>query len=195
MAEEVPENIWNSFLAKTSKRVQNEHGTCVIMGDSKCGKTDLMKKLCAEKNLSQQAEDDDDDVVTKNDFALAQKELLSYDYFYIDDDDDTTDDSRVNVWSFNDHMFEHAFDIVGKDSMRDERFVFILCVDLEKPESCVASLNKWLIKTAAYTKKYFEEFPQKAEQRKNYAINYLKNARESKGIGEHLTHTYDTYDT
>ena len=50
----------------------------------------------------------------------AQKELLTYNYFYIDDEDDTTDDSRVNVWSADDHMFEHIFAIVG-EANKDER--------------------------------------------------------------------------
>ena len=50
----------------------------------------------------------------------AQKELLTYNYFYIDDEDDTTDDSRVNVWSADDHMFEHIYAIVG-DANKEER--------------------------------------------------------------------------
>lgn len=180
-------DIWGSFLANTSKRVQNEHGTCVMIGDKQSGKTDLLLKLCADKNLSMQAEEEEEgELAVKNELALAQKELLSYDYFYIDDDDDTTDDSRVNVWCFNDHMFEHGFDIVGKDAMKDERFLFVICVDLDKPESCVDSLNKWLYKAAAYFKKYFAEFPEHAEERKKHAVNYVKNARESKGLGENL---------
>lgn len=191
LGEEAPANIWTSFLDGCSKRVRNQHGTCVIIGDTQCGKTDLVLKLCADKNLSQQAEEDDEDEDRqKNETSIAQKELLSYDYFYIDDDDDTTDDSRVNVWSFNDHMFEHAFQIVGSDAMRDERFVFLICVDLGNPATALASLHKWLYKAAAYFKSIFAEFPERAEAFKRETVNYIRNAREFKGLGEGLTDDY-----
>jgi hypothetical protein len=126
--------------------------------------------------------------------SIAQKELLSYDYFYIDDDDDTTDDSRVNVWSFNDHMFEHAFQIVGSDAMRDERFVFLICVDLGNPATALPSLHKWLYKAAAYFKSIFAEFPERAEMFKRETVNYIRNAREYKGLGEGLTADYIEHD-
>lgn len=49
-------NIWNEFLSKSSNRTQNEYSTVVILGDAKSGKTALIEKICADKNLSMQVE-------------------------------------------------------------------------------------------------------------------------------------------
>ena len=108
----------------------------MIVGDAKNGKKGLIEKLCADKNLSQKVEvlmmiknifqiqimkeEDELELAKNSEIKAAQKVLLTYDYFYIDDEDDTTDDSRVNVWSANSHMFEQIHDIVG-DANKDER--------------------------------------------------------------------------
>lgn len=65
-------------------------------------------------------EEDAAELEKNDEIKAAQKELLTYNYFYIDDEDDTTDDSRVNVWSADDHMFEHIYAIVG-DANKEER--------------------------------------------------------------------------
>lgn len=189
-ASDHPESkeIWQSFLRNSSKRIQNIHGTCVIVGDAQSGKADLIAKICADKNLSVTAEEEEDEeeIAEKADLSMPKKELLGYNFFYIDDDDDTTDDSRVNVWSFNDHMMEHSFSIVGPDTIQEERFVFVITVDLSKPQKCVESLRKWLYKAAAYLKLHFNIIPHESASIQKSTVNYLKNARLSKGMGEDL---------
>ena len=49
-------NIWNEFLSKSSNRTQNEYSTVVVLGDQGSGKTALIEKICADKNLSMQVE-------------------------------------------------------------------------------------------------------------------------------------------
>jgi GTPase SAR1 family protein len=49
-------NIWNEFLSGSSNRTQNEYSTVVIVGDAKSGKTELIEKICADKNLSMKVE-------------------------------------------------------------------------------------------------------------------------------------------
>jgi len=156
----------------------------------------LIEKICADKNISVKVEEEDAAELAKNaEIKAAQKELLTYNYFYIDDEDDTTDDSRVNVWSVNDHMFEHIFAIVGSAN-KEERLMIIVTLDLTKPgEEVVASLEKWLMKSASYVQDYYKNLGENDASSKirNNTVNYLKHARVTRGRGANLTEPMEEF--
>jgi hypothetical protein len=103
MSEEI--NLWTSLLQESSKRSQIPESTCIIVGDPNSGKKQLLQKIC---NLQSSSEGID-----------FQKELISYSYFDIDEGY-LESISRVNVWSFDHHIFNNAFEIIGDSNKTDK---------------------------------------------------------------------------
>jgi hypothetical protein len=77
--------------------------------------------------------------------------------------------------------------------------MFIITLDMSRsPESILASLNKWFMKTASYISDYYYKGLEK--EGKNFSeiqkirsntLNYVKNARITRGNGENLTDDLD----
>ena len=58
----------------------------------------------------------------------------------------------------------------------------MLVLDLSKPETCLTSLQKWLVKINSFASKYYHELsPDNAKSSKQALVDYLKNVRKTKG--------------
>ena len=183
-------NLWSTFLRESSKRTQNQESTCIFVGDEHCGKRQLASVLCGL--------DTDKERVTNN--------IVSYNYFDIDDKDlEMT--TRVNTWLFQKNIFESANEILKSTYKTDKvsshrtilsirlfiilltllfsfcsQLILAVVLDLSKPDTCLTSLHKWLVKISTFTKKYFTEVANdNAKAQKEALLDYLKNVRKTKG--------------
>ncbi len=127
---------------------------------------------------------------------LDRKDIMCYNYFDVEEGE-LESAARVNVWSFDHHMFGNAFEIVGSYNFSEKvrwlwnrstlvslhvQLLFVVVVNLSTPDDCIASLTKWLIDISLYIKQHNSSLSQLASQlQRHSAISYLKSARSSKG--------------
>jgi len=58
----------------------------------------------------------------------------------------------------------------------------VIVLDLSKPDTCLTSLQKWLVNINSFTSKYFaEQHTDNAKAQKQALLDYLKNVRKTKG--------------
>eukprot|EP00601_Ochromonadales_sp_CCMP2298_P029142 CAMPEP_0173329490 /NCGR_PEP_ID=MMETSP1144-20121109/2740_1 /TAXON_ID=483371 /ORGANISM="non described non described, Strain CCMP2298" /LENGTH=405 /DNA_ID=CAMNT_0014274097 /DNA_START=148 /DNA_END=1366 /DNA_ORIENTATION=+ len=156
-----PENLWSSFLRESSKRTQSQDSTCVVVGSPSNGKDGLVRAICAAKGDAAN---------------IGDKELVSYSYFDIDDRY-LESSARVNMWSFEEHVFDCAYEVLNAK----EQMIFMLCLDLSQSD-CIASLHLWLEKISSFAVKYHEDLPiESSRALKQSLLGYLKSARRNKG--------------
>ena len=112
----MPHELWSSLLRESSKRTKGIEGVCVFVGDSGCGKSHLIEKLCVQETKNQTS-------ITRVD-----KEIISYNTFEIDEAISNVEVSpRVGVWSFSDKCFNNALDIVVLPQTEKVRSFMFLC--------------------------------------------------------------------
>ena len=74
--------------------------------------------------------------------------------------------------------------------------MIIVTLDLSKPgDEVVASLEKWLMKSASYVQDYYNNLGENDASFKirNNTVNYLKQARITRGKGANLTEPMDEF--
>ena len=96
--------LWSALLRESSKRSKyHDDSICVFLGDSNCGKSNLIDRLCATNKLK-------DSNPTSPEYV--SKEILSYNYFEIDDGPSLDIPSKLGIWSISDKCFDRALETV-----------------------------------------------------------------------------------
>ena len=90
--------LWTSILRESSKKSQTPESTCIIVGNADSGKKSLIGEICKKQGMIENRVD--------------RKDIMSYNYFDVEEGE-LESAARVNVWSFDHHMFGNAFEIVG----------------------------------------------------------------------------------
>lgn len=68
------------------------------------------------------------------------------------------------------------------------QLIFLVVLDLSKPDDCVASLHNWLQRISAYITKYHSDIgADESRNIKTSLLNYLSRARSTKGSVEKST--------
>lgn len=92
-------NLWVSLLRESSKRSLVTESTCIVLGERESGKRTLMERVC-----NNPCKTDNDDI-------------LSYNYFDIEEGAYEFS-SKINMWSFNESIFDKSFEIVGSGNVQ-----------------------------------------------------------------------------
>ena len=95
-------NLWSSLLRESSKKTKYSDALTVFLGNSDCGKTKLVDKLCAHPSKENNV-----------DVEYVSKEIVSYNFFETDESLSDTDlHSKVGIWSISDKCFDNALNTV-----------------------------------------------------------------------------------
>ena len=119
-------DLWGSLLRESSKRFRYPDSVCVLLGDSECGKTKLVEKLCSTnangKNNNNNASSSSSEGISK--------EIMSYNYFEIDETLANSEvPSKVGIWSVGDKCFHGALEtIIRPTKSKIERVRLIIVI-------------------------------------------------------------------
>lgn len=157
-------NIWETLLRDSSKRGRLPEGAILFVGNSGCGKSSLVRRLCAQ---GAEAE------VMSN-----SPDILRYDSFVAGDSDEGLSDNlsstRVGVWSASEMTFQDtATAVVAPNSV--EKFVICIGIDLSKPSECRNALIGWLRSIKSYMSKHISV----STHLRQSIVEYLSSVRQS----------------
>jgi hypothetical protein len=108
-------NLWSSLLQESSKRTKHPDSIAIFLGDSECGKTKLVERLCISDNK---------ELLSNSEYV--SKEIMSYNFLDIDDAFTSGEmPSKVGIWSISDKCFDNAIETVTKLSKSEK--VSIIC--------------------------------------------------------------------
>lgn len=101
------ENLWSTLLRECSKRSRFADAHCIFVGESMCGKSALVDKICHED---------------QNLIALhSPNEFVGYDYFDVEEGLSDSDlASKINVWSLNENFFENPLETFIQPSKNEK---------------------------------------------------------------------------
>ncbi len=97
MSENV--QFWESLLRESSKRTKQSESAVIFVGNSKSGKSSIIKQFC-EKDKDSSRDGD---------------EIISYYYFNLsnfDENAQNVESGRVSVWSLDEKSFGDFSDVV-----------------------------------------------------------------------------------
>jgi len=105
-------DLWGSLLRESSKRFRYPDSVCILLGDSECGKTKLVEKLCSTTNGKNNINASSSSSSSTNDDGIS-KEIMSYNYFEIDEALANSEvPSKVGIWSIGDKCFHGALETI-----------------------------------------------------------------------------------
>lgn len=110
-------DLWGSLLRESSKRLRYPDSICIVLGDSECGKTKIVEKLCSTSTNGKNAN------VSSSSSENASREIMSYNYFEIDEVLANSEvPSKVGIWSIGGKCFNGALEtIVRSNKIKTER--------------------------------------------------------------------------